>query len=112
MAWPSTGITTGKPRNSGSEPINSSAATIKPHSAMVTGFADDRAHRGQHGDRRADVAVEQQRERHDADHQRHDGEQKPTPLPTMISFQPADVVNRSLDELADRRRRRVAEKAT
>ena len=38
MAWPSTGSTTINPRNSGSDPIASAAATIRPHTAITPGL--------------------------------------------------------------------------
>ena len=76
MAWPSTGMTTMRPRNSGIEPITSPAATIRPQTAIGPGLTATA--RSEVHDRRAsaDIAVEQQRERHDADRQHQHGEQE------------------------------------
>ena len=95
MAWPSTGITTASPMNAGSEPINSSAATIRPQAAIVTGLADTAR-------TEAVIAAAAPTSRstnsgNDTTLMTNAQTAKPRPirLPQMISCQPARVVKMS-----------------
>ena len=65
-----------RPRNRGSDPTTSKAATIRPHSIIVNRLRATTRERCQQRHRRADIAVEQERKRYDADAQHQDGEQE------------------------------------
>ena len=96
MAWPSTGITTVRPRKNGIEPIRSDAATINPHSAMVSGFL---------ATTRIEVSTATAAPTSRSSNSGNEialmvstitANRKPTPVPTTISIQPARVLNTSL----------------
>ena len=104
-----TGNTTGRPRNSGIDPITSSPATINPHSAMVNGFATTARSDVSTATTRADLVVEQQGERDHADHQHGDGEQQSHAVADQDQLPARGCGEQIMDELADRRGRGIAE---
>src|SRR5208282_4262132 len=91
LACPSTGITTARPMNSGSEPITKSVAIINPHIAIVTGFlsttlTDVRIATPAPTLRSISTGIDTTLIMNTATANR-----KPTPLPTTISVQPSGV---------------------
>ncbi len=109
MAWPSTGSTTARPRKQGSDPITSSAATNRPHTAMLNGLIMTAARRCQDRIGRAGMPIEHQRERHDADAQRDHGEQEADTASHQDQHAPFSGGENAVDEIGNAGRGLMAE---
>ena len=108
------GSRSASPRKNGIDPATSSAATINPQAAIVTGFGRNDAKRGHHGLAGAGMAIEHHRERDHADAQRDEREQETDAAshddqpPSLRGGQhaPCEIGNFGCRLVAERRRRR------
>jgi hypothetical protein len=92
VEWPSTGRTIARPTNKGNEPISREPATMRPHIAIVIGFAITAL-----TDAVTAVVTPTSRSRSSGKDttlrvNTTTAKRKPTPQPTMMSAQPDGVV--------------------